>query len=71
MKKYYIDLRTCDEQEHNRIMELLDSLAWDIYLIANVPKVYEFMWDHNESVKEIAGLPSELISAYPPYNIQF
>lgn len=70
MGMYYIDLRSCNQGEHDRIMELLDGLAWDVYPVANVPKVYEFVWDHKESVKEVAGLPAKLITEYPPCDIQ-
>lgn len=70
MKKYYIDLRSCEQSEHDRIMKLLDSLAWDIYTIASVPKVYQFMWDSRTSIREIPGIPYQLISSYPPNDIQ-
>lgn len=68
MKQYYIDLRSCDEPEHDRIMKLLNTFAWDIYLIAGVPKVYAFMWNQKEPISKILGIPEELISASPPQN---
>lgn len=68
MKQYYIDLRSCNEQEHDRIMKLVNAFAWDVYLIAGVPKVYAFMWDRKEPIGEISGIPEELISVFPPQN---
>nr|WP_296486206.1 hypothetical protein [uncultured Acetatifactor sp.] len=69
MKRYYIDLRLCGQPEHDRIKKLIEMLAWDVYSIAGVPKVYEFMWDSEESVLEIPGIPAKLISSYPPQNM--
>lgn len=68
MKQYYIDLRSYDEPEHDRIMKLINSYAWDVYLIAGVPKAYAFMWDRKESISEIPGIPEGLISVFPPQN---
>ena len=69
MKKYYIDLRLCSQPEHDRIKKLIEQLAWDVYFIAGVPKAYEFMWDSEESVLEIPGIPAKLISLFPPQNM--
>lgn len=68
MKQFYVDLRSCEKSEHDRIMKLINSLAWDVYLVAAVPKVYAFMWNRKESVKEIPGIPASLITEYPPHN---
>lgn len=68
MKQYYIDLRSYDEPEHDRIMKLVNAYAWDVYLIADAPKVYAFMWDRKEPVSEVLGIPGGLISALPPQN---
>lgn len=68
MKQYYIDLRSCDELEHDRILKLVNTFAWDVYLIAGVPKVYSFMWDQKEPISMIPGIPGELVSASLPQN---
>ncbi len=69
MKQYYIDLRSCKESEHDRIMKLINAFAWDVYFIANIPKTYAFMWDRKETVSEVLGVPDELISIHPPRNM--
>lgn len=68
MKQYYIDLRSYDEPEHDRIMKLINAFAWDVYLIAGIPKVYSFMWNRKESISEIPRIPVERISIFPPQN---
>lgn len=68
MQQYYVDLRSCNESEHDRIMKLVNAFAWDVYLVADVPKVYAFMWSRKESVHKIPGIPDELISSHPPHN---
>ncbi len=68
MEQYYIDLRSCEKSEHDRIMKLINTFAWDVYLVAAIPNVYAFMWNRKESVNEIPGIPSDLISKYPPHN---
>lgn len=68
MEQYFIDLRTCDKLEHDRIMKIINTLAWDVCFVANNPKVYAFMWDRTESVTEISGIPKGLISRHPPHN---
>lgn len=69
MKRYYIDLRSCEQSEHDRIMALLDLLAWDVYPISNIPKTYEFMWDREESALKIPEIPENLISVHPLQNM--
>lgn len=69
MKRYYIDLRLCEQPEHDRIIKLIDCLAWDVYPIMNIPKTYEFMWNREESVLKIPGIPENLISVHPPQNM--
>lgn len=69
MSQYYIDLRSCTESEHDRIMKLVNALAWDVYDIAGVPKAYAIVWDRKESIKDIPELPRDLISVHPPRNM--
>ena len=69
MESYYIDLRTCSASEYDRIMKLTEYYAWDIYPVANLPKVYEIIWDNKESISELLKIPNELISRYPLHNM--
>ena len=64
MKQYYIDLRPCEESERDRIWKIINALAWDIYIIPDVPNAYAFMWDRKEPVNEIPDIPKGLISVF-------
>lgn len=61
MKGYSIDLRGLPDEE--KILNLINKLADEVFLVANKPGCYTVMWDLQESISSlIPDLPASRIS---------
>lgn len=62
---YRVDLRGVSDEEHNRIEDLLNGIAETGLQMTPTQKVYECFFNEKVSVKEIPGLPAEVIQPIP------
>lgn len=62
---YLVDLRDVSDEDHHRIEDLLNGIAETGLQITQTPKIYECFFDEKVSVKEIPGLPAEVIHQIP------
>lgn len=58
MKRYYVDLSKCSEDEVLNYKRILDC-AFDTYMVAGRPSCYDVMWDKKEPLTDF--IPSALI----------
>lgn len=68
MQKLYVDLRSYPPDEAERIYRLIYNLSFDTYSVAEMPHVYEVMWDREISVSDAANIPKHLVTFYLPHN---
>ena len=62
---YRVDLRGVSDEEYDRVEHLLEGLAYTGLQMTQTPKVYLCFFDEKVSVKEIPGLPAEVIQSIP------
>lgn len=66
MQRYYVDLRSYDEAERDRLLESINRSAWDVYPQLDHPGILLVMWDMDEPISECFGIPERFVRKHLP-----